>query len=418
VREALSQRRETLSQRVDWPGIWTPQRARLWLFAAAIAAWLPALGMPLRGFLDFSAFYVAGSFAGTPAVLDVESIVLLQQARGLPITPFVYPPSVALAYAPLALLPYGLAAVLHIALMLGALALAARIGANLYGLRPAWAYLGAAAWAPAAASVISGQNATLALLLTALAGAALLRRRDGLAGIATGILAYKPQLAAPVFGFLVVRGRVLALATALALLGGHYWLGFFATGGDIAWPIRWLEALQSDRYAVLDLAANGWQAVSLPAFLARSQFLLDGMPSLAPVGYLLGGLVVIACLPGIRRWRIPAALALACAAGLVVSPHAWTYDATLLLPALALVAADAAERGWPWRDRWLLAIVYTAGLLWPLGGVVGFVPLAPIVWVAPLFLLARFDTNGVVGQWLRRRFPQIEPEGTGRRVAV
>ena len=142
------------------------------------------------------------------------------------------------------------------------------------------------------------------------------------------------------------------------------------------------------------------------------------MPSLAPVGYLLGGLVVIACLPGIRRWRIPAALALASAAGLVVSPHAWTYDATLLLPALALLAADAAERGWPWRDRWLLAIVYAAGLLWPLGGVVGFVPLAPIVWLAPLFLLARFDANGVVGQWLRRRFPAIEPEGTGRRVAV
>ena len=43
-----------------WRGAWTPARARLWLIAAAVAAWLPLLGVPLRGWLDFCAFYAAG----------------------------------------------------------------------------------------------------------------------------------------------------------------------------------------------------------------------------------------------------------------------------------------------------------------------------------------------------------------------
>ncbi len=378
--------------------------------AAAVAAWLPALGMPLRGFLDFAAFYAAGAVAGTPAVLDVETIVRLQETRGLPITPFVYPPSVALVYAPFAALPYTVAALLHLALMLAALLVAARVAADIYGLPRRWAYLGAVAWAPAAASVISGQNPTFALLLVVLVAHALVARRDGVAGTLAGVLAYKPQLAAPVLGLLAVRGRVVALGAALVALGVHYVLGVVATGGDVGWPARWLEVLRSDRYAVLDLAANGWQAVSLPPLLARTQF-VAGLPSLAPLGYLLGGLVALACLPALRRWDAPAAVALACAAGLVISPHAWTYDAALLLPAIALFAADAARRGWPWRDRWFLAVAYGAALLWPLGGVVGFVPLAPVVWLAPLVLLARFDGEGRVGAWLRRGMPVLSASG-------
>jgi hypothetical protein len=100
---------------------------------------------------------------------------------------------------------------------------------------------------------------------------------------------------------------------------------------------------------------------------------------------------------------------LACAAGLVVSPHAWTYDAAILLPALALFARDAARQGWRWQDRWLLALAYGAALLWPLGGVIGIVPLAPIVWLVPFVLLARFDHDGRLGAWLRRRAPVLAP---------
>ncbi len=83
-----------------WRGIWDARRARLWLLAAIVAAWLPLVGMPLRNWLDFSAFYAAGALAFTPAVTSLEAIVRFQDLHQLPITPWVYPAGLALLYVP------------------------------------------------------------------------------------------------------------------------------------------------------------------------------------------------------------------------------------------------------------------------------------------------------------------------------
>ncbi|HET7677211.1 MAG TPA: glycosyltransferase 87 family protein [Candidatus Limnocylindrales bacterium] len=393
-----------------WRGLWDARRARLWLVAAAVAAWLPALGVGLRGWLDFSAFYAAGALVFSPAVTSIEAVVAFQSRQQLPITPFVYPPGLALGYVPFAALPYALAAAVHLLLMLAALMLAARLGADLLGLPRRWALVGALAWGPAAAGVLSGQNTSLALLLTVLAARALSRRRDGAAGVAAGLLAYKPQLAAPLAGLLLLRLRWRALAVLAAVLAGHYLAGIVATGGDLAWPRAWLAVVTDARYAQGDLAANGWQAVSLPALLARTA-LLPGMPSLAIAGYAAAAAVVLACLPSLRHWPILPAVALASAAGLVISPHAWVYDATLLLPAVAVVAAEAARRGWPWQDRWLLAAGYGLALLWPLGGVLGLTPVLPVVLAAPFLLMARLGRRPWGVGW--RGSP-----GTGQAAAV
>jgi len=72
---------------------------------------------------------------------------------------------------------------------------------------------------------------------------------------------------------------------------------------------------------------------------------------------------------------------------LLVMPHAWVYNATLLLPALAVLAADAARRDWPWQDRWLFAAIYACGFLWPLGGLVGVTLLPVVVVITPALLL-------------------------------
>jgi len=234
----------------------------MWLVAAALAAYLPLLGIPLRGWLDFSAFYAAGSLAFTPGVMDLAAVVRWQAESGLPITPFPYPATVALAYAPLALLPYGVAAALHVAIMFGVLLLAVRLGADLLGIPQRWAMLGTLAWAPAAAGVISGQNTPLALLLVTLAATGLVRVRSGLTGLAIGILAYKPQLVAPQLGFLALRGRWLALLVALGAIGVHYALGVVATGGDTGWPARWLATIS--QYTAADHLAK-WLAVREPA---------------------------------------------------------------------------------------------------------------------------------------------------------
>ena len=362
----------------------------MWLVAAALAAYLPLLGIPLRGWLDFSAFYAAGSLAFTPGVMDLAAVVRWQAESGLPITPFPYPATVALAYAPLALLPYGVAAALHVAIMFGVLLLAVRLGADLLGIPQRWAMLGTLAWAPAAAGVISGQNTPLALLLVTLAATGLVRVRSGLTGLAIGILAYKPQLVAPQLGFLALRGRWLALLVALGAIGVHYALGVVATGGDTGWPARWLATIS--QYTAADHLANGWQSVSLPSVGTRVELTL-GIGGATLAGRIAAAVIVVACIPGLRRLPPLPAVALAAAAGLVISPHAWVYDATMLLPAIGIFFRRSMERGLPWQDRWTLAAAYAVALTWPLGGLAGGTPLVVIVVATPFVLLREFPAQ-------------------------
>lgn len=388
-----------------WRGIWDARRARLWLTAAIVAAWLPLLGMPLRGWLDFSAFYAAGSLAFTPAVTNLEAVVRFQVAQSLPITPWVYPAGLALLYVPFSWLPYGLAAALHVALEAGLLALAAWIGAPLLGISRRWALVGTFAWAPAAAGVVSGQNVGLGLLLVVLGAWAMVRGRPWLAGLMVGLLAYKPQLAAPQIGTLLWRGVWRAVLVFVAVVIGHYLLGVVATGGTWAWPADWLSTLQ--RYSGPDFLANGWQAVSVPAIAGRIAATVGGagesgaFSPLVLLGYAVGLAYVVASLRALRTWAVVAALALAAAVGLVISPHAWIYDATLLLPALGVFAVAADRRGWPWQDRWLLAAAYAVVLLWPLGGFIGIATPLVVVLLAPAVLLGwgplrRFEAAAAV----------------------
>jgi hypothetical protein len=261
---------------------------------------------------------------------------------------------------------------------------AALLGARLLGLPRRWAVVGALGWGPAAAGVLSGQNTSVALLLTVAAAIALARGRDAAGGAWAGILTYKPQLAAPVVGLLAVRWRPVALIAVGALLIGQYVAGVIATGGDLAWPAAWLESLRA--YRLPDFLANGWQAVSLPALGYRLE-LATGIPGLELLGFAAGVAIVLAFLPAMRRLPPAESVALAGACGLALSPHAWVYDATLLLPALGVVVVRAAERGWPWRDRWAVAAAFAIALSWPLGGVVG-VTLLPLLVVAAPFALA------------------------------
>jgi hypothetical protein len=304
--------------------------------------------------------------------------------------------------------------------MLAALVLAATIGGWLLGLPRRWAVVGTLAWGPAAAGVLSGQNTSIALLLVVLTALALVRAEDrassgsgvpagrpgrweGLAGVLVGALAYKPQLGAPLGGLLLLRGRWLAIVLAVAAVTVQYVLGIVAAGGNVAWPADWLATVGA--YSVEDFRANGWQAVSPVALLARADvFLGSGSPygPLAVVGLGLGAIVVLLALPWLGRAPVVQAVALACAAGLVVNPHAWVYDATLLLPAIGVFAASASERGWPVGDRWLLAVAYALAATWPVGGVVGFVPLLLVVAAAPLVLV---------------RLPQIRSSAAGTPVA-
>ncbi|MFI5255354.1 MAG: glycosyltransferase 87 family protein, partial [Candidatus Limnocylindrales bacterium] len=208
-----------------WRAIWGSRRARLWLGAAIVAAWLPLLGVAFRGWLDFSAFYAAGALAFTPGLTSLSATVAYEAAHGLPITPWVYPAGLAIVYVPFTWLPYGLAGALHVAIEVGLLVAAAWIGGPLVGVSRRWALVGVFAWAPAAAGVISGQETALALLLVVLAARALGGARGG---IFIGLLAFKPQLFAPQAGLVAWRRLWGVVVVIVGLLVGHYLLGVLA----------------------------------------------------------------------------------------------------------------------------------------------------------------------------------------------
>jgi hypothetical protein len=362
---------------------------------AATAAWLPLLGMPSRGWLDFSAFYAAGAAAFGPDVIDLGAIATYQDAHGLPNTPFLYPPGLAILYAPLAGLPYDVAAALHVGLQAVALLAAALLAGHVYGVRRRWAILATFAWGPAAAGVVSGQNSAVLLLLIviatwALAGDASGSNRLRLAGLAIGLAAYRPHLGLPLTALATWRRAWTAVAVVVVVLTVHYGLGVVATGGALDWPGRWLLAVGAE--TANDVQSVGWQAIGLPGILGRLSVGGSAPGSVvgpAMIGYLIGLAVLLSALGPLRRWDAHRAVALTCALALLAGPRGFAYDGTLLLPAIAILARDGAERGWPWHYRWLLAAAYGLGLIWPIGGLLGLNPLALVVFAAPFVLLGR-----------------------------
>jgi alpha-1,2-mannosyltransferase len=359
---------------------------------AAAAAWLPLLGMPARGWLDFSAFYAAGALAFSPQVLQLGSIAGFQAQHGLPNTPFLYPPAIAIIYAPLTSLPYDLAAGLHVAVQGLALVAAALLASRIYDLPPTWTLIGAFAWAPAAAAVVSGQNSVVLLLLALIGAWAMGRGPDGksIGGLAIGIAAYRPHLGLPLTALAIWRREWVVAGFAVMVLLAQYALGVVATGGDMAWPADWLSTIAAE--TANDFKSVGWQAVGLPGILGRVSLFGSAPGALlgpALLGYLVGAWLVISALRPLRHAEPGRAMALTCALALFAGPRGFTYDGTLLLPAVAVIAREAADRGWPWSFRWLLAAGYGLGLAWPLGEFLAISPLALVVLVAPLALLGR-----------------------------
>ncbi len=368
---------------------------------AAIAAWLPLLGMPARGWLDFSAFYAAGALAFGPEVIDLGAIAAYQADRGLPNTPFLYPPGLAIAYVPLVALPYDLAAALHVAVQAVALLTAAVLASRAFDIPRHWAVLGAFAWAPAAAGVLSGQNSAVLLLLIVGATWAVGRSPAGLtplrtrwlgvlAGFVAGLAVYRPHMGLPVLGLIVWRRAWTAAGVAVAVTAIHYCLGLAATGGALDWPARWLSNITAA--TANDFESVGWQVIGLPGMLGRISVGGSAPGAVigpALIGYAIGLVVILSALGPLRRCEAQRAIALTCALALFAGPRGFAYDGTMLLPAIAILGRDGLDRGWPWTHRWMLAAAYGIALIWPLGGLLGVNPLAIVVLAAPFVLLGR-----------------------------
>jgi alpha-1,2-mannosyltransferase len=329
-------------------------RARLWAIALALIGLAPIGGAIANAFHDWPAFAAAGATAGTADLVDPGRHVAWQLAHGLPGAVFPYPPGTAWLFAPVAALPLGLGWLVNGIVMLACAVGAGFVLAPVFGLTNRAAALATLAFAPVTASVVLGQNGPLGLLAAAVAISALTRDQDVLAGIATGLLLYKPTYGVPLVGLLVIRGRWRGVAAAGAVAVVWYLAGVAAAGGDWAWPASWLDGLRG--YLADDFAGNADKAVSLPGLLGR-------LPIPGWIPLLAAGALVLAALPRLARAPIAEAAAGACLVGVAVSPHAWGYDAVMAVPALLWLLGG----GGPWTSttrRSFLVVAYALGPLW------------------------------------------------------
>jgi Glycosyltransferase family 87 len=323
---------------------------------------------------DFVHEYVLGKIAlerNEPLLYDYQGQLQLSRLAipGLAGESYlpIYAPQVSLLYSPFAMLPYLWAAALWMlfsAAMYAACCYAVwRTAPNLQGEGSTIAILALAL--PAFFNLIAfGQNSAIALCAFVLAYLALRSRKPFFAGMALGVLLYKPQLgiAAAVLFVLTLDWRLIlgGLVTAASQLG-------------IAWAYYGKICLLDYFHALRNLGQNAkllepklFQMYSLRSFW---QMLLP-WPSVAFALYLVSAVIVLALL--YRAWRSPGPLSLRYAAFLVatvlVDPHLTSYDLVVLAPAFLLIGdwilGNSAAAGLG-RTKWLLYLGYALPLFGP-----------------------------------------------------
>ena len=215
----------------------------------AIADGREVVGGVLGG--DLPAFFNAGKLVNEGSVdrlYDLEALAEIHASwagDGVYGLPFLYPPFVAAVFAPLALLPYRAAYLIHTLVMVAAL------GVSVVLLRkklprvdrwPLEAFLLAANFYPMFRSMMGGQNTALTLLCLVGGYRALDDDRPVLAGAILGLLFYKPQFALPVVGLLLIRHRRALIGVSIT--AGLLWLAGAAILGE-NWLRIWIDGARS-----------------------------------------------------------------------------------------------------------------------------------------------------------------------------
>ena len=268
---------------------------------------------------------------------------------------FIYPPWVPAAYAPLALLPWGVARVVWFLLSAAATVLALLLLARATAgdaeeerdLSRA-ALFGAAFFFPLFYGLMTGQANAVLLLLIAGSLLALGQGRALLAGLLLAPAALvKPFLAFPALVFLARRAW-RALAGFAAGAGALVILGI-AVGGPGAWPAFWSQISTHNALRTYEPRNHSLAAAAL-AFFGPGDNIQPVVtaPALAAPAALAGaaiaGLLVLLALP--LRSRAPANPALGFGAtlalGLLLTPKSWEHYGVFLLP--GFLAAFAAFR--------------------------------------------------------------------------
>ena len=338
---------------------------------------------------DYPSFYAAGDIVLHDAGLAPDDFYDpdTQFEAQAPVLPsdedghlyFGYPAFFVAPFVPLAALDFRWSYLVDVVLMT-----AAAVGA-LHLLKPCsrvvrehWIETLAVAltFFPLFRGISGGQNTAVSLLLVAWIWRSLHDEREIPAGIAAGLLLFKPPLALPFLGVFLLARRYRAVLAGTGTAVVLYLVGAALTGPS--WPSAWVDAVRYlDR---VDTPFNVQNFVSLPG-AAEAIFGIDSGVA-AAAGFGLGAIVAIAVVwPWLRGiGDVGPRVAMTAAGALLISPHALYYDAGLLV----LVGIVLADRS-PAVRRWL-PLLWAAGFLQFLADPLGVTPIAALVVVG--FVLA------------------------------
>ncbi len=360
--------------------------SRAALFAVVVAFGISVLGASggdaVSGRLggDFPAFYAAGSIAadGDWADLYDPDRQLAEQSRLFPESDdsflyFAYPPHAAAAYRPLAALDYRLAYSIHSVLM------AAAAVAALAAMRPMVPLLrrqfelaatGVLLFNPVLRAVTGGQNTALTMLGLALIWRFLHDEEEVAAGLVVALLLFKPQLAVPLAGLLLLTRRWRAVAAVGAGTLAVWGLGAMVMG--TGWLGTWWTEVRA--FAELDAEVNGHNAVS---WLGVSEHVFgagSGTAHVIAVPLVLATIAATCVVWLSPRFDLGAGIAITAATLVLMSPHAMFYDAGLL-SITAVVALDRLGA----RVVPVVALVWVGSWLQMGAAALGFAPLFVLV---------------------------------------
>lgn len=350
---------------------------------------LDAAGRPLG--TDFSNVWSAGrlTLEGVPdASYDMArhyAVQVREFGAGVPFFGWCYPPMFLAIAAALATLPYvGALFVWQAATLPLYLFSVTRI----LGTHRREVLLAGLAFPAVFVNLTHGHNGFLTASLFGL-GLAGLRSRPVLAGVAFGLLAYKPQ-----FGVLL----------PFALMAGGYWRAAISAAvtvtaisaislaafGPETWAAFFHASATWTRTLVLEAGDTGWHKI-MSVFSAARALGAD-----VNTAYVLQGVVALATIAlTVRLWRSEASFG-AKAAGLLagsilVTPYAMDYDLMLFAPAIAFLVRDALADGFRRGEAVTLALVWLAPLI---ARPVAEVTLIPVGFIAVVTLFALAARRG------------------------
>jgi hypothetical protein len=311
---------------------------------------------------------------------------------------YFYGPQVALPFIPLASLPFLMQAAIWVALSLlmyfGCIYL---IWKQCPGLRPyrALVALSALAYPPLFHFFVRGQLSALLLVCFTAAYLAFLSRRDFLAGLALGFLAFKPQFLVAIPLILLLAKAWKAFAGVLISAAAQLTLTsiYFGRAAMQAYFARLLHS--ASHPGSTELIFSPIQMHSLHSFW---EILIPWRPGVWAL-YLLTSFAVIGIAASI--WRFSTHLALRFSAlllaAVLVNPHLYIYDLLALAPAFLMLTDWSLKNSNHPAKPALDVLLYLAFLL-PLFGPLAYwthLQLSVIAFAALLQTLRRLQISEV-----------------------